>query len=249
MFIFGQSTKDSSLQVRVLTYNIYHGETMNGDFNLDYIADVIKSVKPDIVALQEVDFKTNRAKKMDLATELGYRTGLAPLFGKAMSFSGGAYGVGILSAFPFHTTQCFALPGQPDREPRVALEAKIILGKGDTIRFVSTHLDSNRDEKDRKQQGLKLNELFGQDDIISIIAGDLNATPTSETMKILNSKWSQSFKEKIPTSPSSNPRVKIDYVLFRPINRWKVVETRVINDKIGSDHCPVLSVLELDVSR
>ena len=80
---WGQLPVDSSKIIRVLTYNIYHGETMRGDFNLDTIAGVIKSVNPDLVALQEVDFRTNRAKQMDLAMELGQRTGLIPLFGKA----------------------------------------------------------------------------------------------------------------------------------------------------------------------
>ena len=71
---WGQSPVDSSRIIRVLTYNIYHGETMRGDFNLDTIAGVIKSVNPDLVALQEVDFRINRAKNMDLAMELGQRT-------------------------------------------------------------------------------------------------------------------------------------------------------------------------------
>lgn len=71
---WGQSPVDSSRIIRVLTYNIYLGETMRGDFNLDTIAGVIKSVNPDLVALQEVDFRINRAKNMDLAMELGQRT-------------------------------------------------------------------------------------------------------------------------------------------------------------------------------
>ena len=79
---WAQVPVDSSRIVRVLTFNIYHGETMKGDFDLDLIAGVIKSVNPDLVALQEVDFYTNRAKNMDLATALGLRTGLAPLLGK-----------------------------------------------------------------------------------------------------------------------------------------------------------------------
>ncbi|MBT3747991.1 MAG: hypothetical protein HOG34_03315, partial [Bacteroidetes bacterium] len=66
------------VRLRVLSYNIYHGATMKGDFNLDTIADVIASLKPDLVALQEVDRLTNRARKMDLVTELGLRTKLAP---------------------------------------------------------------------------------------------------------------------------------------------------------------------------
>ena len=51
-----------------MTFNIYHGETMKGDFNLDVIAKVINDANPDFVALQEVDHKTNRAKKYDLVT-------------------------------------------------------------------------------------------------------------------------------------------------------------------------------------
>ena len=242
---WGQSPIDSSRIVRVLTFNIYHGETMKGDFDLNLIADVIKSVSPDLVALQEVDFNTNRAKNMDLATELGQRTGLVSLFGQAMFFDGGGYGVGILSAYPFIKTRSYALPSQHDREPRTALEAQIILNTIDTIRFVSSHLDNTRDEADKVRQAKKLNELFADDNILSILAGDLNARPESETIKILFNEWKPSFADFTPTAPSINPRAKIDYILFRPANRWRVLETRVIDEEVASDHRPVLSVLEL----
>ena len=67
---WSQDTIDSSKIVKVLTFNILHGATTKGDFNIDVIAKVIIDANPDFVALQEVDFKTNRAKKYDLATEL-----------------------------------------------------------------------------------------------------------------------------------------------------------------------------------
>ena len=66
--IWSQTTVDSSRIVKVLSFNIYHGETMKGNFDLDVIAKVILDTKPDLVALQEVDFKTNRAEKYDLVT-------------------------------------------------------------------------------------------------------------------------------------------------------------------------------------
>ena len=69
-----QSSVNMNSTIRVLTFNILHGATTKGDFNLDVIADVIKRTNPDLVALQEVDFKTNRAKKYDLVTELAIRT-------------------------------------------------------------------------------------------------------------------------------------------------------------------------------
>ena len=244
-FSRGQGIVDSIRVVRVLTYNIYHGATMKGDFDLDLIAKVINSVQPDLVALQEVDFKTNRARKMDLATELGIRTGLAPLFGSAMSFDEGEYGEGILSAYSFVSTRIHALGARAGKEPRAALEANVVLKSGDTIRFIGTHLDHTRDETDRINQANRLIELFTDNSMPSILAGDLNARPDSETMKILYGEWTQSFKENIPTAPSVNPRGKIDYVLFRPANRWRVIETRVIDEQVASDHRPVLTVLEL----
>jgi len=42
-----------------MSFNILHGATVKNDFNLDTIAGVINSYNPDLVALQEVDFKSN----------------------------------------------------------------------------------------------------------------------------------------------------------------------------------------------
>lgn len=85
MLLAGQAVRTQSISeneqlVKVLSFNIKHGSTSNGDFNLDLIAQVIKDADPDLVALQEVDFKTNRARGYDLATELGLRTNMASLF-------------------------------------------------------------------------------------------------------------------------------------------------------------------------
>ncbi len=105
-----QQETQNKRTVKILTFNIYHGATMKGDFNLDVLANVIKETDPDLVAMQEVDFKTNRAKGYDLPTELGWRTKLAPLFGRAMPYSGGEYGEAILSRWSFISSRNFALP-------------------------------------------------------------------------------------------------------------------------------------------
>ena len=101
----GQSQVDHSIQVKILTFNIYHGATTNGSFDLDTIASVILRTDPDLVALQEVDFKTNRAKNYDLATELGWRTKMVSIFGRAMPYDGGEYGEAILSKWSFINTR------------------------------------------------------------------------------------------------------------------------------------------------
>ncbi len=229
-----------------MSYNIYHGETLNHDFDLERIADVIKSVLPDIVALQEVDFRTQRAKGMDLATRLGYLTGMQPLFGRAMEYDGGEYGEGILSRFSFKETKNNPLPHSSGHEPRAALEVLVELPSGDEIIFVGTHLDHTRDQTDRIAQARRINKLFKKTKKPTLLAGDLNATPESNPMKILSKFWTDACaRDPQPTFPSSDPRRRIDYVLFRPASRWKVLETRVIDEKVASDHCPLLVVLEL----
>jgi endonuclease/exonuclease/phosphatase family metal-dependent hydrolase len=245
--ILAQTIKDSSKIIRVLSYNIYHGETVAAPtaFDLDLLAKVINDVQPDLVALQEVDFKTKRARNLDLTTELGLRTKLAPIFGKAMDFSGGAYGEGILSKYTFFTTKNHPLKAQMGKEPRAALEVQIQLKNGSLIRFVGTHLDHTKEETDRINQAKQLNELFGKDDIPTILAGDLNAEPNSKTMRFLFDHWTPSSIDNQPTYPAKDPTKKIDYILFRPAKKWRLLEYRVIEEEVASDHRPILSVLEL----
>ena len=245
--VYSQVSIDSSKIVRILSFNILHGATTKGDFNLDAIAKVIINADPDLVALQEVDFKTNRAKKYDLVTELGWRAKMAPLFGKAMDYDGGEYGEGVLSRFSFFQTRNVALPYTPGNEPRAALEIITVLPSGDTMAFVGTHLDHLKDEKDRIAQVKRINQVFADNKYPTILVGDLNAVPGSTPIKILEEMWSASYDkiDPAPTYPSVNPSKKIDYVMFYPKNSWRVLKTEVIQDSIASDHCAYLVTLEL----
>jgi endonuclease/exonuclease/phosphatase family metal-dependent hydrolase len=243
-----QESVDSSRVLRVMSFNIYHGETMNGDFNLEEIACVIRGAEPDLVALQEVDLYTGRSGGRDLAAELGVLTRMVPLFGRAMPFDGGEYGEGILSRYSFLCTRNHALPAGEGKEPRAALEVRIVLESGDTIIFLGTHLD-HTGERDRIYQADRIRQILGDMDLPVLLAGDLNATPESRTMEILFADLKASDTEFSPTFPSDGPRIKIDYMLYGPPERWKVLESRVICDSVASDHCALLSVLELLPAR
>lgn len=245
---WSQGVTDSLRILRVLTFNIYHGATMNGDFDLDYIANVIRDADPDLVALQEVDFLTRRAKGYDLATELGWRLKMVPLFARAMYYDGGEYGEAILSKYSFISTRNVPLPFTGAREPRTALEVVTVLPSGDTIVFIGTHLDHTSDDTDRIMQVRKVNEAFAQSRYPSILAGDMNAVPGSIPIGILEERWAVAYDRDAPapTYPSADPIKKIDYVMFRPAERWKVISTEVIQDSVASDHCAYLVVLELD---
>src|SRR4029450_13576186 len=63
--------------VRVLTYNIHHGEGTDGEFDLPRLARIIESSQPDLVALQEVDQGTERASGGNQLPEVGGLTRVA----------------------------------------------------------------------------------------------------------------------------------------------------------------------------
>lgn len=245
-FINCAAQQAETATVRVLTFNILHGATTKGDFDLDKIADVIKKVDPDFVALQEVDYKTNRARNYDLATELGLRTKMAPLFGKAMDFDGGGYGEGILSKYPIIASRNIPLPHSPGNEPRAALEITVELPSGDTIQFIGTHLEHQQESSDRLYQAQKINNVFLGNRYPTILAGDLNDTPKSKPIALLKRYWEDASAENpAPTYPSDNPKKRIDYIFYRPANLWQVESTSIICDSIASDHCAVFSVIKL----
>jgi len=239
-----QNAGHKEIHIRVLTFNILHGATTKGDFDLDKIASVINEVKPDLVALQEVDYKTRRAKKYDLATELGWRTSMAPLFGPAMPYDGGWYGEAVLSKMPVIGSRNVPLPHSPGNEPRAALEITVALESGDTVCFIGTHLEHQRNSNDRVDQVRSINKSFRNNRYPTILAGDLNDTPDSEAIQLLKKEWTDASGN-AATYSSKNPVKKIDYILYRPAQKWQVAETRVICDTLASDHCAVFSVLRL----
>ena len=235
-------------RLRVLAYNIHHGEGTDGRLDLARVARVVSDQKPDLVALQEVDLKTARTGGVDQAAELAGLTGMHAVFGKAIDYRGGGYGNAVLSRFPIEAHVVHPLPAKEGAEKRCGLAATVRpWAGGPEVTFVSTHLDHLRDESDRLAQadvlqGALLKENDGR---AMILAGDFNALPASETMKRFAGKWTDAGAASgAPTVPASDPTRRIDYVLVRPAAVWHVVETKVIDEPVASDHRPVLAVVE-----
>ena len=105
-------------ELRVLTYNIHHGEGVDGKFDLRRIAEVIKSASPDLLALQEVDQGTARASGVDQPAELARLTGMEVVFGRNIEFEGGGYGTALLSRLPVKAHSSVKLRSFSDRPYR-----------------------------------------------------------------------------------------------------------------------------------
>ncbi len=223
-------------RLRVLTYNIHHGQGTDGKLDLQRIAGIIGNLSPDVVALQEVDNKTRRSGGADQATELSRLTGMNFAFGMAMPYKGGQYGEVVLSRFPLDRVRTYPLPFHPGIEPRAALRVRITPDNGlPRFLFASTHLSSESEQAriEQTQQILHVFPAAGSPPFV--LAGDFNARPDSPPMKLLlDSVWKDAIA----------PQSEIDYVLFRASDPWKPVEVKIVDDLVASDHRPVLAVLE-----
>ena len=131
--------------------------------------------------------------------------------------------------------------------PRGAIAVTVEGPDGKPLRFISTHFQHNVPE-DRVAEARAINKLFAKKDdtIPSILAGDMNATPEAEPVRVLLEKWTNAIDEEAaPSAPAVNPRSRIDYVFYRPKSRFRMVESRVIPEEVASAHRPVFAILDL----
>ena len=234
------------LRLRVLTYNIHHGEGVDGKLDLERIAKVIRAANPDLVALQEVDRKVRRTRGVDQPAELARLTGMHVAFGRNIPLEGGEYGNAVLSRRPIKSQKNYPLPSLGRGEKRGLLAVELELAGGKPLLFLSTHLDHRPGEHERELSAEAINTIVANNPTkLDILAGDLNAIPTGSTLAIFKTAWTMANAEALPTSPAVSPRRQIDYVLLRPKDSWKVIEVQVLDESVASDHRPLLAMIEL----
>jgi endonuclease/exonuclease/phosphatase family metal-dependent hydrolase len=233
--------------IRVLSYNIHHGEGIDGKLDLERIAKVIQSSNADLIALQEVDRNTKRTGSCDQAAMLAELTTMHFAFGANIELQGGEYGNAVLSRFPITKTQNHRLPLRDNGEQRGALEVEIQYSPDlPPFTLIATHFDHRPSDQERIESATMINQMVATSDSLhAILAGDLNDDPASRTLVELETQWQCTNAEPLPTIPVDKPTRQIDFVLFRPTTRWTTIETRVLDEPLASDHRPILATLEL----
>lgn len=233
--------------LRVLTYNIHHGEGLDGKVDLIRISELITNLQADIVCLNEVDKGVTRTKGRDLTSELAALTRMTGIFSNNYHYQGGEYGNAILSRYPVigATNTHFKMlrPG----EQRGILQARIDFG-GREVVFMATHIDYRPDNTERL---MNVDEIFGLLPRYAgktvIVAGDFNDTPGKAVhMKMkerFRDAWEEAGKGDGFTIPVKKANKRIDYIWLEKSAALTVKEITVPYTE-ASDHLPLFSVLE-----
>jgi endonuclease/exonuclease/phosphatase family metal-dependent hydrolase/dienelactone hydrolase len=234
----------NSRQLRVLTYNIHHGQGVDGKLDLQRIAKVIRSASPDIVALQEVDQNVGRSESIDQPALLARLTDMQVVFGGNISLQGGQYGNAVLSKLPILAHQNQLLPRIDNGEQRGVLVTQLRVGR-QVLSLLATHFDHRRDDRERLASAEMIKQIaLGLVPGPTVLAGDINASRDSPVLESLTQVWTIAGENEQPTIPVAKPERQIDFVLTDPTDRWRVVKTEVIDEPIASDHRPLLAVLQ-----
>ncbi len=237
-----QQVAQEPTTLRILAYNIHHGAGNDEVLDLERIAELIRSLDPDLVALQEVDNRTERTGGVAQAARLGQLTGMSSAFGKFMDYQGGEYGMAVLSRLDYENPTNHVLPEGP--EPRSSMAIRVQLPNGGELIFAGVHF--YRTAEERMAQARRLLDVLGTEDVPVILAGDFNSTPDSEVMAFIGASFEIPDKgDDRFTFRSDRPNREIDFIVYRPADQFTVVELRVIDEPVASDHRPVLLVLEI----
>ncbi len=236
--------------LRIMTYNIRHASPPSAPtkIDVDTVAGVIKKYQPDFVALQEVDVHTGRSgKTLHEAQDIAEKTGMHYSFGKAIDFSGGAYGIAVLSRFPIDSSKTIALPSANQQAERRALQvAYTKLPNGSTLVFASTHLDAETGDDSRLLQMVAIHSALVAIPYPVLLAGDLNAEPGGAVIRMLDENFQRSCVQDCGFSFSNeHPEKTIDYIVARKKDAVTFSNHRVLPESYPSDHLPVIADVSL----
>jgi endonuclease/exonuclease/phosphatase family metal-dependent hydrolase len=230
--------------VRIAAYNIKHGEGLDGAVDLRRAAEVLRALDADVITLQEIDRGVERTEGVDQARRLGQLLGMEAHFGDFMPYQGGEYGMAVLSRLPVTGVENIRLPD--GEEPRSALRMTVSVGpEGRALSVVGVHL--YRTPEERYAQADTLSARLEAIDHPVVLAGDFNSFRGGRVVRLLREEdWFVVEKEGGRfTFPADAPAREIDFVMLRPASAFEIVEHRVIEEPVVSDHRPLLVVLRL----
>lgn len=224
--------------LKVMTYNIRNGNGMDKVRSYERIADVILKQNPDVVAIQELDSMTKRSNQTYVLGEVAKLTRMHDYYGPAINYSGGKYGVGILSKKqPLKVSQ-HPLPGRGEKRT-------FLMAEFENYIFCCTHLALT--EEDRMLSLNIIDSIAACQTKPFIIAGDMNAEPGSDFVNHLKKNYHIFNNLKQATWPAPEPKQTIDYIaMWKPTSEgFANVATWVVDEAVASDHRPIMSKIRV----
>ncbi len=193
--------------LRVITYNIQQGYSVDGIRSYGGQLALIRSLAPDIVGLEESDVARFSGGNADVVRTISEGLGMNAYYGPRTVT--GTFGIALLSRYPLENPHTFFM--YSTGEQTAAIEAQISLN-GKQYTLLVTHLGN---DGPLIQQQEVLSRLAGQSNVIAM--GDFNFEPATEqynlTLQTLQDAWVQVGS---PLPAGLDPKSLIDHIFVSP---------------------------------
>lgn len=227
-------TQSESKPLRLMSYNVKNGLGMDDISNFARTAKVIQDVKPDVVAIQELDSVTNRSKQKDVLLELAKITGMYHMYAPAIDYDGGKYGIGMLSVERPIRYYNIPLPGREEQRTMLVVEFKEYV-------YCNMHISLTPEDQLLSLPYIR-KEVAKFTDKPVFIAGDLNTEPGDPFIQGLQKDFVICSDTTLRTFPADNPNITIDYIAIDKKNAasFTCKSKYVVNEPEASDHRPIV---------
>ncbi len=242
------------IKLKVMTYNIQHGHVHLGDhIDLRVVCDVIRRYEPDVIGLNEVRGRGNRADYTAQAEEMAAYLGYHCYFGRSICIDGTEpYGNAILSKYPIVEASVIRIPDPVDVgecrwfEPRSLCRCVIEIPtgegvtaySGETVELAVYSSHFGLSEAEQEHAVSTALTCLAAEPRPFLLMGDFNMQPDAPLMRPLYSKLNSvdELIEGKKTFPSDAPSIKIDYIFSSGDIAFVEADVPQV---VASDHCPI----------
>ncbi|MGI9101126.1 MAG: endonuclease/exonuclease/phosphatase family protein [Terriglobales bacterium] len=237
---------------RVATYNVHKCRGMDRRVRPGRIAEVLRELDADVIAMQEVLSIEGGAPEDDQADFITAQLpGYSCHFGENRRLRGGAYGNMILSRLPVIFVRNYDLTWR-GREARGCLRADIVVPGGEPLHVFNVHLGTAFVERRHQARLLLSLDVLRSEDISGprIIVGDFNEWTRGLASRLMSEEFrSVDLRQHIRgsrTYPGILPLLHLDHFYFDrhlALEGFELHKTR--KSLVASDHLPMVAQFRL----
>jgi endonuclease/exonuclease/phosphatase family metal-dependent hydrolase len=237
----------ASARVRLLTYNVHAFVGTDSVYDPERVARVIEACRPNVVALQEVDFGRGPVAEPSALEWLARRLQMRFHFTYTRDGKRGHFGNAVLTPYELTLVAEGMLPRRRD-EAR-AVQWLEVVSPHFRLQLMNTHLSVKLRERRAQVEALLGAEWLvrASSEQALVVCGDFNSSPLSGVYRRLSRRLQdvQSVAERrLATWPARMPFWRIDHLFVSP--GVVVRAARVVDDDLAraaSDHLPLLAEL------
>jgi endonuclease/exonuclease/phosphatase family metal-dependent hydrolase len=220
---------------------------MDGRTRPQRVADVLRELSVDVIALQEVVSLSGGKREQNQAQFLADALGFEFRIGETRKLRGAAYGNVVLSRFPVKEVEVYELPAAR-REPRGCIRCDLEVVPGKVVHVFNIHLGTGYLERRKQAQILMSREILRSPRVkhARLVLGDFNEWTRGLVSRLLQQEFEsvdiELHLQRRRTYPGMLPLMHLDHMYFdRELALEKFLLHRSRIALMASDHLPLLA--------